>query len=201
MVVVEHRIEDALPASVMTAIGGFSPTPGRHEPFFVVGSTEVAARAAGRYLALQGIASTIATTQLEGEARVEARSLVRNAERGIVTIATGETTVMVTGDGVGGRNQEAALAVAIVIPDSDVVFLACGTDGIDGPTPAAGAVVDGHTSLRAKVLGLDLEGSLSRNDSYPPLAALDAIVLRGDTGTNVADLWMVARGIEPGRGV
>jgi len=194
-VVARYQIEEALPVSVMEAIEASSPVTGLHEPFLVIGSPDVAASAAARYLTTHGVASSIATTQLEGEARIEARELVHGADRGVVTIATGETTVAVVGDGVGGRNQEAALAAAIALSNDDTVFLACGTDGIDGPTPAAGAVVDGQTAARAQMLGMDLEYALARNDSYSVLAALDAVVIRGDTGTNVADLWMVAKGI------
>jgi glycerate 2-kinase len=195
-VVARYQIEEMLPASVTAAIEDSSPVTGLHEPFSVIGSPEVAASAAARYFTTHGVASIIATTQLEGEARIEARKFIHGADRGIVTIATGETTVTVAGDGVGGRNQEAALAAAISLSDDHTVFLACGTDGIDGPTPAAGAVVDGQTAMRAQRLGMDLEQALARNDSYPVLAALDAVVIRGDTGTNVADLWMVAKGIE-----
>jgi glycerate-2-kinase len=194
-VVTRYRIGAAIPESVMAAIRDFSPGRGPDEPFVVVGSPEVAARAAARYIATQGIACSIATTQLEGEASTEATEFLHDAESGMVTIATGETTVTVAGDGVGGRNQEAALAAAIDIAGSTTVFLACGTDGIDGPTPAAGAVVDGGTATRAAALSLDLEDALSRNDSYPTLSALDAVVIRGDSGTNVADIWMVAKDI------
>ena len=196
-VAASHEIAESLPSTVMSAIDDFRPAEGRVEPYAVVGSTEMSADAAAGHLAAHGVESVIATTQLAGEARAEARRLVRDAKRGVVTIATGETTVAVTGDGVGGRNQEAALAAAIDLSDTDTVFLACGTDGIDGPTPAAGAVVDGRTATRARALGIDLDQVLARNDSYPALASLDAVVLRGDTGTNVADLWMVASGIEP----
>ena len=195
-VVASHQIEDALPVSAIAAISDPSAAVAQDEPFSVVGSTEVAAGAAARYLMSHGVPSEIVTTQLEGEARVEARRLIHGADRRVVAIATGETTVAVVGDGVGGRNQEAALSAAIALSGDDTVFLACGTDGIDGPTPAAGAVVDGQTAARAQTLGLDLERALARNDSYPVLAALDAVVTRGDTGTNVADLWMVAKGIE-----
>ena len=195
-VVARYHIDDALPASVMTAMSGASHASDHHEPYFVVGSTEVAAEAAARYLASGGVPSTISTTQLQGEARIEAPKFVRHAARGVVTIATGETTVTVAGDGIGGRNQEAALATAGALSGTDAVFLACGTDGIDGPTPAAGAVVDGRTAEWAEEIGVDLEGSLIRNDSYPALWALRALVIRGDTGTNVADLWMVAKGID-----
>jgi glycerate-2-kinase len=195
-VVARNQIGGTLPESVMAAISEHEPESGIHEPFSVIGSPEVAAGAAARYLTSRGVPSVIATTRLEGEARVEARDLIRDAGQGIVTIAAGETTVTVAGDGVGGRNQEAALAAAIDIEGGTPVFLACGTDGIDGPTPAAGAVVDGGTAERARAMGLDLDDSLSRNDSYTALCALDAVVIRGDTGTNVADLWMVARDID-----
>ena len=195
-VVARYEIEDVLPASVLAAIEEFSPVTRLHEPFSVIGSPEVAASAAARYLASHGVASRIATTQLEGEARIEARQLIHDAEAGIVTIAAGETTVTIAGDGIGGRNQEAALAAAIDVAGSATVFLACGTDGIDGPTPAAGAVVDGGTADRARTIGLTLEDSLSRNDSFTALDALDAVVITGDSGTNVADLWLVAVDIE-----
>ena len=195
-VVARYQLQDALPASVLRAINAPSPVTGRHQPFSVIGSTELAANSAARYLSSVGVASRIATTQLEGEARIEAQRLIRGADRGIVTIAAGETTVNVAGDGVGGRNQEAALAAAIALAGSDAFFLACGTDGIDGPTPAAGAVVDGDTAARAKSLGIDLQRALSNNDSHTALDALGAIVVRGDTGTNVADLWLVARGLD-----
>jgi len=194
-VIARHGIEDALPTSVRTAIGASVPEPARHQHFLVVGSTEVAADAAARYLASHDVGSSTVTTQLEGEATVEARRLVHNADKGIVTIATGETTVTVVGAGAGGRNQEAALAVVNDLVGTDIVFLACGTDGIDGPTPAAGAVVDGRIAERARAMDLDLEHALARNDSHTALSALDAVVIRGDTGTNVADLWMVAKGI------
>jgi len=195
-VVARYGIEYALPTSVGAAMEDSLAEPTRHQHFLVVGSTDVAADAAARYLASHGVGSSIVTTQLEGEATVEARRFVHDADNGTVTIATGETTVTVVGNGVGGRNQEAALAVTSDLSGTDIVFLACGTDGIDGPTPAAGAVVDGRTAERATAMGLDLEHALACNDSHTVLSALGAVVLRGDTGTNVADLWMVAKGID-----
>jgi hydroxypyruvate reductase len=192
-----YRLSGRLPRSVLAAVAHRSPLVVAPQPYAVVGSTEVSARAAAAYLDTCGVASHIATTDLSGEARVEAVKLVEGADAGMVTIATGETTVTVTGDGVGGRNQEGALAVVATVAGTDTTFLACGTDGIDGPTPAAGAIVDGDTAGVAKESGIDIAGHLGRNDSYPVLAALDALVMRGNTGTNVADIWMVARGIDP----
>ncbi len=195
-VVSRYGLESLLPASVVAAVGrlGRVPQEAPH-PFSVVGSAEIAARAAADCLASHGFRTVIATTELTGEARTAAVEFARSAAPAAITIAAGETTVTVTGGGVGGRNQEAALAVAIEIAGTDVVYAGLGTDGIDGPTPAAGAVVDGRTAARASDLGLDLSEALVHNDSYTALAALDAIVVRGDTGTNVGDLWMVAKGL------
>ena len=191
-VVSGYGISDMLPAAVRDAIDRSTPSTGPPQPFTVVGSSAVSAEAAASFLNSRGAASVIVTTELEGEARTEALRLVHDAAPGVVGIASGETTVNILGDGVGGRNQEAALAVAIDIAGEDITFLACGTDGIDGPTPAAGAVVDGGTAARAAAIGIDLERSLSRNDSHTALSSAGATVVRGDTGTNVADLWMVA---------
>jgi glycerate-2-kinase len=106
-----------------------------------------------------------------------------------VVIAGGETTVNVRGGGKGGRNQEFALAAAVeVAGEESMAVLAAGTDGIDGPTDAAGAYVDGTTLARASSLGLDPGAHLSRNDAYPFFEALGDLVVTGPTGTNVADL-------------
>lgn len=102
----------------------------------------------------------------------------------------GETTVTVRGHGRGGRNQEAALAAALAIADSsNAVISTFATDGIDGPTGAAGAVVTGETVARARALGLDPQQHLDRNDSYSFFAALGDLIITGPTGTNVNDLW------------
>jgi glycerate-2-kinase len=104
-------------------------------------------------------------------------------------IAGGETTVNVRGDGKGGRNQEFALAAAGELAgEGEIAVLAAGTDGVDGPTDAAGAYVDGTTLARASSLGLDPGAHLSRNDAYPFFEALGDLVITGPTGTNVADL-------------
>ncbi|GMR02045.1 MAG: glycerate kinase [Acidimicrobiia bacterium] len=195
-VVSRYALESLLPASVVSVVGQLGRVlQEAPHPFSVVGSADVAARAAADYLASHGFRTVIATTGLTGEARTAAVEFTRAAAPAAITIAAGETTVTVTGDGVGGRNQEAALAVAIEISGTDTVYAALGTDGIDGATPAAGAVVDGDTAARALALGVDLGDALARNDSHTALAALDAVVVRGDTGTNVGDLWMVAKGL------
>jgi len=104
-------------------------------------------------------------------------------------IAGGETTVNVYGSGKGGRNQEFALAAAVELAgEGAMAVLAAGTDGIDGPTDAAGAYVDGTTVARAASIGLDPGAHLSRNDAYPFFDALGDLAVTGPTGTNVADL-------------
>jgi len=187
-----YGLESVVPPSVMEALKSSKPlSPGTTGPFTVVGSAQLAADAAARHLDGHGFRSQIVTTALSGDARTRAVEMVRAAVPGTVAVVTGETTVVVTGSGRGGRNQEAALAAAIEISDTATVFCALGTDGIDGDTPAAGAVVDGTTSATALAAGVDLVGALENNDSYTALSGLGVHVIRGDTGTNVGDLWMV----------
>jgi glycerate 2-kinase len=99
----------------------------------------------------------------------------------------------VRGDGRGGRNQELALASVhpIAASEADLVLASIGTDGIDGPTDAAGALVDSDTRSLAETRGVDLARALASNDAYPALDALGALVRTGPTGTNVGDLQVV----------
>lgn len=109
----------------------------------------------------------------------------------------GETTVRVTGAGLGGRNQELALRVAMLAEAAGLagpwVFLAGGSDGRDGPTNAAGGVVDGGSLARMRAAGVDPAALLAANDSHAALAAAADLVLTGATGTNVADLAVFLR--------
>jgi glycerate-2-kinase len=95
----------------------------------------------------------------------------------------------VTGKGKGGRNQELALSFALAIEGKQgITLLSAGTDGIDGPTDAAGGVVDGSTAVRARGAGLDPGRALADNDAYPLLEACGGLLKTGPTGTNVMDL-------------
>jgi len=106
----------------------------------------------------------------------------------------GETTVSLRGNGRGGRNQELALRVAILLENQpDWVFLSGGTDGRDGPTDAAGGIVDGGTIQRIKNKGLDPMALLDNNDSYTALQAAGDLLMSGATGTNVADVQVFLR--------
>lgn len=147
------------------------------------------------------------TDCLAGEARDAAAWLASrtrevlstlNAGARVCLLSGGETTVTVHGDGVGGRNQEFALAFAIAIDGVEgVSMLSFATDGTDGPTDAAGAMVDGATLARARTHGLDAQATLRKNDSYTFFRALDSLsgshshVITGPTGTNVMDLQVV----------
>jgi hydroxypyruvate reductase len=107
-------------------------------------------------------------------------------------ISGGETTVTIKGDGRGGRNQEFVLAAALDIEGAcEAVILSAGTDGTDGPTDAAGAIADGHTTARARSLGMDPRRHLMENDAYPLFAGLGDLLITGPTNTNVMDLRLV----------
>jgi hydroxypyruvate reductase len=110
-------------------------------------------------------------------------------------ISGGETTVTLRGGGLGGRNQEFALAAAIDLAGLDgVVVLSGGTDGTDGPTDAAGAIADGRSVRRARERGLDPANFLSENDSYRFFDALGDLLKTGPTNTNVMDVRLVLVG-------
>lgn len=195
LVIDAYGLRRELPGPVVAAIERSIDAAERPaSPFDVIGSPEIAAKAAVEFLQSSGFDATLATTDMRGESRHEAVAFVDRASRGTITVAAGETTVEVRGQGVGGRNQEAALGAAIHIEGRDIVFASVGTDGIDGPTQAAGAVVSGATASKARDLGLNLEGALADNDSHTVLTALGETVVTGPSGTNVADLWMVAKG-------
>ena len=113
--------------------------------------------------------------------------LRKKSER-VCLISGGEVTVKVTNGGLGGRNQQFALACAQKIVNKNITVLSAGTDGIDGNSPAAGAIVDGTTLERAKSRGLRPEASLLGFNAYPFLDALGDTIMTGPTGNNLRDL-------------
>src|SRR5262249_54465759 len=142
----------------------------------IIGSNRIALQAACAAARARRYTTLILSSSLEGEARQMARLYgaiaqeIRHSGEPLAppacVIAGGETTVTLHGDGLGGRNQEFALAAALAIAGlDDVVVLSGGTDGTDGPTDAAGAFADGHTIARARALGLAPDAFLRRNDS------------------------------------
>jgi hydroxypyruvate reductase len=108
--------------------------------------------------------------------------------RRVALIADGEVSSPVTGDGVGGRNSALALACVEKIAGRRVVVLSAGTDGIDGNSPAAGAVADGTTLERARAAGMDVRDFFVRSDAYTFFSRLDDAVMTGPTGNNLRDL-------------
>ncbi len=168
----------------------------------IVGSVSVLCERAKETSERLGYSSTIFTTSVDCEAREAGRMLSsvareetvfgRPLKRPCALIFGGETVVKVTGGGLGGRNQELALSAAIGIKGmEDAVIASIGTDGTDGPTDAAGGIVDGKTVERIEEMGLDPHEMLRNNDSYHALYASGDLVVTGPTGTNVNDLILV----------
>ena len=115
------------------------------------------------------------------------RDLRKKSAR-VCLISGGEVTVRVTNGGVGGRNQQLVLEIARQIEGENITVLSGGTDGIDGNSPAAGAIADGNTLVRARAEGLDAEVALARFDAYPFFEKLDFTVVTEPTGNNLRDL-------------
>ena len=167
----------------------------------VVGGNLVAASAAVKRASALGYNELLLSTRVEGEARhvgtVYSGIAKEIAASGhpipgpAVVVVGGETTVAVTGSGRGGRNQELALSTASKIEGLEVVLATLATDGIDGPTDAAGALVDGWTAVRARNLGLLPVEFLQDNDSYHFFNRLGDTIITGPTGTNVNDLTLI----------
>ena len=118
------------------------------------------------------------------------RELRRKSER-VCLISGGEVTVKVSNGGIGGRNQQFALACAGKIAGENITVLSAGTDGIDGNSPAAGAVVDGTTLERTKARGLDPQAHLAGFNAFPFFESLGDTVVTGPTGNNLRDLRLL----------
>jgi glycerate 2-kinase len=171
----------------------------------VIGNVGGLCEAAARSAQKLGYHPIILTTTLNCEAREAGRFMaaiareIKNrhaafalSELPCALIAGGETVVQLKGKGKGGRNQEVALAAAIGIGGLDeTVVISVGSDGTDGPTDAAGGIVDSQTVQRIKTAGLSAEISLEENDAYHALQASGDLIMTGATGTNVNDFAMV----------
>jgi glycerate-2-kinase len=168
----------------------------------VIGNNRFASQTASEYLKTERLNTLLLTAMLEGEARHVGTMLASIAHEVSLSgnpvpkpagiIAGGETTVTVIGKGLGGRNQEIALAAAQKLNGMNgVVVASLSTDGIDGPTDAAGALVDGKTLMKAAKKGLVPEEYLSKNDSYHFFSNLGDLIFTGQTGTNVNDISII----------
>jgi glycerate 2-kinase len=212
-IVQRYDLREKIPDSVVNLLGrgaqgAVDETPKPSDAVFqkvqnvVIGSNQTALKAAKLQAEVLGYHTQILSSSIEGESRAVARShsaLVKEialtdkpVRRPACVISGGETTVTVRGDGLGGRNQEFALAAAIQIDGLDgAVVLSAGTDGTDGVTDAAGGVVDGSTIQRGRARGLDAAAFLTRNDSYHFLKATKDLLITGPTFTNVMDLQVM----------
>jgi glycerate 2-kinase len=212
----KYGMEEKVPGAVLKALmdgsrGVIEETPKADDPVFrrtqnvIVGSNILALKAAKQKAQELGYNSLILSSFIEGETREVAKAHTAIAKEILSTgnpieapaciISGGETTVTIRGNGLGGRNQEFALVSAIGIDGLDkTVILSGGTDGTDGPTDAAGAIVDGTTVQRASEIGLDAERYLDENDSYHFFKALGDLIITGPTRTNVMDLRLALVG-------
>jgi glycerate 2-kinase len=198
----KHALLEQFPPSVRELVQrhALEETPKSDDPAFVrarwwpVLSNKTAVDAAGIAASAQGFAVEVdnscddwdyerAADHLLGRVR-ELRKRVSR----VCLISGGEVTVKVTNGGAGGRNQQFALACAQKIAGENITVLSAGTDGIDGNSPAAGAVVDGTTLQRARAAGFDPAAALGSFNAYPLFSALGDVIMTGPTGNNVRDL-------------
>lgn len=206
----KYQIIEKIPRSIYKHIShgvdGFKPeNPKPADPIFqnvnnvIIGSNQLAAQAALDRAKVEGLNTIFLTSFLQGEASQAGRFVAALARqiakdgnpvpRPACILLGGETTVTLAGDGKGGRNQELALgSVGDLAGLPDIVVVSLATDGGDGPTDAAGAVVTGESLRRAQKAGLSVHASLAHNDAYHFFQSLDDLLLIGPTNTNVNDL-------------
>jgi glycerate-2-kinase len=206
----KYNLIDKVPRSVMEVIrkgvdGEIVDTPSDDSEVFalvdnrIVVSNRLALEAAEKEAERLGYTAEVITSSLSGESRDAAKWLCRQVRGGgkdqrRCYISGGETTVTVRGNGLGGRASEFALAFAIEIEGmDDICLLSAGTDGTDGVTDAAGAIVDGRTATKAREMGLSPESFLDENDSYNFFKKVGGLFITGPTGTNVMDIQIVIR--------
>jgi glycerate 2-kinase len=207
-----------IPASVLAYLErgiDETPKPGDRRlstgSYHVIGNRYTAMEGAAKAARARGYAVRIVEEGTSGEAREAGAAFVTNGLRAVgasesarevpvCIIASGETTVHVRGTGRGGRNQEFALAAIPMLDErarseTAVVVASAGTDGIDGPTDAAGAIADSSSGARARRAGLDWAAALRSNGAYDFFAPLGDLLVWGPTGTNVGDVHVMLIGI------
>ncbi|NMC14801.1 MAG: glycerate kinase [Chloroflexi bacterium] len=209
-VVEKYSLVDDLPVSIRETLqkglaGELEETLKPGDPIFtrtyhlVIGDNRQAALAGIEEAHSLGFNTFLLTTSMKGEARLAGKDIARiiksirlngdPIKTPACIIAGGETIVTLQGDGLGGRNQELALGVVSDLAgQKDVILVSLATDGEDGPTNAAGAVVTGETMQRAQEMGMNPEAYLIENNAYHFFERLDDLLRPGSTGTNVNDL-------------
>lgn len=213
-IVRRFELANLLPAPILARLeagsaGKIADTPKADDPAFattqtlVVADNRVAAQAAAARAQALGYHAMLLTTYLEGEAAQVAKVAVALGREVLAHAAPlappaclilgGETTVTLGNQpGMGGRNQELALAAAIALAgENEITVVSLATDGTDGPTDSAGGIADGSTVARGRELGLDAEAYLRGHNAYPYLQATNDLLVTGPTQTNVNDLIFV----------
>lgn len=208
-IIKKYEVSDRIPESVRDYLNagrdGRQPeTPKPGDEIFarvsniVIGSNRLALSTAEKCAQEKGYNTLVLSSMIEGEAKELASFLsaimheINQTDRPVAKPACllvgGEPTVRIIGDGKGGRNQELCLALVLKEMKFPFVFISCGSDGTDGPTDAAGAMVTDKTIKHARELNLDASAYLNNNDSYHFFEALGELIKTGPTGTNVMDL-------------
>lgn len=187
-----------LPENVWRIIKNCKPAEEVGVENHVVGSVEELCRAAARHAEELGYHAHIVATDLQCEAREAGRWLAEECspkyKSPCAIIAGGETVVVVKGEGFGGRNQEIALSAAKYISGKENMLLfSIGSDGTDGPTDAAGGIVDGNSQSLLMGQGISIDEVLLQNDSYHALEKINGLIKTGATGTNVNDVTVLLK--------
>jgi glycerate 2-kinase len=213
-VIERYNLSSSLPQKVLEVLrtgagGSIRETPKEGNCIFdrveniVIGSNRKALKAAKTQAEFLGFKTDILSSEISGEAREVGKSIAReaikakntpgkNRDNAICFISGGETTVTVRGTGLGGRNMELALSFAMEIEDTGgITLLSAGTDGTDGPTDSAGAIVNSEMMKTAKAKGLRPVEYLENNDSYNFFKQIDGLLITGPTGTNVMDIQIL----------
>ncbi len=210
-ILTRRRLWDEIPERMRSIIeaglnGKIPDTPKPGDPIFervhniIVASNAIVLELMARKIEEYGFKPLILTSMIEGEAREVGKvvaSIIKNIifyskpiQKPTALLIGGETVVTVKGSGIGGRNQELCLSLAISIKGFETVAVCMGTDGIDGVSPAAGAIVDGSTINEGYRMGLDPIKYLENNDSYGYFSKINRAIITGYTGTNVNDILL-----------
>ncbi len=207
-IIEKYNLSETIPSSIMKIIdeginGIIDDTPKFNNLVFrnvkniIIASNKLSCNAMKEYAEGIGLQSTIVTTSLCGEAKTIGKDLVkdiREQQNKTALIMGGETTVTIKGKGKGGRSQELVLASCEMIGDEKgLAIAAIGSDGIDGPTDVAGAIVDNYVSQQGQKLGLKISKYLENNDSYNYLKETKSHIITELTGTNVMDLIVAVK--------
>ncbi|MHA1154570.1 MAG: glycerate kinase type-2 family protein [Candidatus Heimdallarchaeota archaeon] len=197
-----YNLKGKIPVSIAQVIekginNEIEDTPKKTKPFFkkvsnfIIASNTISCNAMKKAALDIGLDCNILSTEINGEAKEvgsKIASAINDMENNTLLIASGETTVKIIGEGQGGRNQELVLSAGIQLKKSEIILASIGSDGKDGPTDAAGALVDKCIINAAKRGNLDLQKYLTNNDSYNFFKKTNGLIITGLTGTNVMDL-------------